>query len=447
VVDPDEKSYKTIESALGDQHRVLFVPNGRTAFDIPETQPVDIIYISQPLNGLDGFNLLASFKKRFRSIPVIIIAERPNVDDVLTAFRCGARDVMVKPLAEKELVEITKKISMLIPNKKSKMKRLSANRKKVRSTSNRRGQGNGAGSIRSFFRIFKRNGHHSGVELDEFKIKDDTPDGEITTNELIADTALSSQPSDKKTNRTQQEKQSHPRIQAFFLGSFRVLVNNQPIEKWPSKKGKSVFAYILLNHKKKILRDVLMDIFWQKSSPDSARNSLNVAIHGIRRELEHIDPKNDFILFKDECYYFSQEVDISLDVEEFRKTWQSAQSIERNAGLLSAVTKYRRAAGIYKGEFLEDEIYDSWSSLDRENLKEIYIVILDKISENLMNNGNHREAIRTCEKILEKDNCREDIYRRLMLCYSLLEQRDKALKIYRKCYKVLKNELEVKKMN
>lgn len=190
-----------------------------------------------------------------------------------------------------------------------------------------------------------------------------------------------------------------------------------------------------------------MDLFWQNSSTDSARNCLNVSIHGIRRVLQDIDSKNEYVLFKDECYYFNPEIEVWLDIEEFRKTWQRAKSIEHNAGLPAAVEDYRRAAGIYEGEFLEDEIYDSWSSPDRENLKEIYLFILDKISENFMLISNHQEAIRVCEKILEKEKCSEDIYRRLMVCYYHIGQRDKSLKLYKKCAKVLKDELEVKPTN
>jgi DNA-binding SARP family transcriptional activator len=236
---------------------------------------------------------------------------------------------------------------------------------------------------------------------------------------------------------------AHPLIEAFFFGPFRVYVNNKPIENWPSKKGKSIFAYLLINHKKKIFRDVLMDLLWRKSDADSARNCLNVTIHGLRRVLQDIDPKTEYILFKDECYYFNSEIDMRLDVEEFRKKWLKAQSIENNSGLRAAVIEYERAAETYKAEFLEDEIYDDWSSLDRENLKEIYLVILDKISENFIHNGNHHDAINVCKKILEKDNCREDIYRRLMECFYSSGHRAKAIKIFRKCTKALKAELEV----
>ena len=48
---------------------------------------------------------------------------------------------------------------------------------------------------------------------------------------------------------------------------------------------------------------------------------------------------------------------------------------------------------------------------------------------------------------MEKENCSEDIYRRLMVCYYHIGQRDKSLKLYKKCAKVLKDELEVKQTN
>ena len=109
VVDPDERSYKTFESILGVRNRVLFVPNGRTAFDIPQNQHVDIVFISHPLNGTDGIVLLESFKKRFPSIPVVLIVDQPNVNEVISAFRSGARELILKPFDENELVEVTKK--------------------------------------------------------------------------------------------------------------------------------------------------------------------------------------------------------------------------------------------------------------------------------------------------------------------------------------------------
>ena len=444
VVDPDEKSYKTIQSALGNQHQVLFVPNGKTAIGLPDKQKIDIIFVSHVLNGTDGIMLLESFKKRFPSIPVVLIAEQPKVDEVITAFRSGARELIIKPLDEKELAAVTKKIFGLVSNKKAKWQWFSAGNKEANPSPMNNWRQDSTGHFKKIFHKFKKPKRPSAIEFDEFQVKETISLKEDSNNKLVVDALIDPEQLDKETHPVKQIKKSDPQIEAFFLGSFRVFVNNQAIENWPGKKGKSIFAYLLLNYKKKIFRDVLMDIFWQKSCPDSARNCLNVTIHGLRRVLEEIDHRSEYILFKDECYYFNPEIEIRLDVEGFRKTWRRAQSIEHDKGLSAAVSEYERAAEIYNGEFLEEEIYDNWPSLDRENLKEIYLVILDKISENYMLNNDYSETIRLCKKILEKDNCREDIYRRLMECYYRFGQRDRAIKLFRKCSRVLMNELEVK---
>ena len=102
-----------------------------------------------------------------------------------------------------------------------------------------------------------------------------------------------------------------------------------------------------------------------------------------------------------------------------------------------------RLASMYSGDFMSDELYEDWSTLERENLKEIFLVALEKISECRLDSGNLEETISLCKAILERDNCREEIYRRLMCCYQKAGRRDKALCVYRQCVRSLKDELDV----
>lgn len=440
VVDPDERSYKTFESVLGVKNSVLFVPNGKTAIDLPASHHIDIIFVSHALNGTDGIMLLESFKNRFPSIPVVLIADQPKVDEVITAFRSGAREMILKPIDTKELTEVTKKIFGFVSNKKPRRRWFFMTKKETPINTHEK---NNKVHLKEIFQKSKQAENLSATEFDDFQAKETIPLAEDSSNQLIVDAIVDPEQSSKGMHLVKPIETSNPQIEAFYLGPFRVFVNNQSIENWPGKKGKSIFAYLLLNHKKKVYRDILMDIFWQKSSPDSARNCLNVTIHGLRRILEDLDPINEFILFQDECYYFNPEIDISLDIEEFRKTWRYAQSVEQDKGLSVAISEFERAGGLYQGDFLEDELYDSWSSLDRENLREIYLVILDRLSKFYAKDGQVTTAIRLCEKILQKDNCREDIHRRLMRCHYYSGQRFKAIRQFRKCKEILKNELEV----
>lgn len=441
VVDPDERSYKAFESALGASHSVLFVPNGKTAIDFPDSHQIDIVFVSHELNGIDGMHFLGTFKKRFPSIPVVLVVDKPKVDDVISAFRSGARELIVKPINKKELIAVIQKISGFVSTKKSKRRWFFSTKKKTQSDNSSKNNNDLSNRVDQKSKdAASRSAGASDVEEMRIAVLPEAS----ADDPLMLDAPFDPVPTDLATPPAKKAESAHPLIEAFYLGAFRVLVNHQPIEDWPGKKGKSIFAYLLLNHSKKIFRDVLMDLFWQKSSPDSARNCLNVSIHGLRRVLQDIDPHNEYILFRDECYYLNPEIDIRLDVEAFRSIWHKAQSIEHMENLSAAVSEYERALTLYKGDFLENELYDDWSSLDRENLKEVYLVILDRISEDLMHQHNHQKAIHVCEQILEKDNCREDIFRRLMICYYRIGQRDKSLRLFHKCSAVLKAELEVK---
>jgi DNA-binding SARP family transcriptional activator len=228
----------------------------------------------------------------------------------------------------------------------------------------------------------------------------------------------------------------------YCFGRLKVFLNGRPVNHWRCRREKEVFAYLTVNHTRRIHREILMNLFWPDSTPDSARNSLNVAMHGIRSRLRELDAAHDHILYDEQCYFVNPEIKIWLDIEEFLHCWRLAQRAELDHQIPIALTNYELAAALYQGDFMEDEPYGSWTTQQRENLKEIYLVILDRLGEYYVRDGHLDTAIELCRKILEKDVCREDVYRRLMRCYCQLGQRDQALRTYQKCREALKNELE-----
>ena len=232
-------------------------------------------------------------------------------------------------------------------------------------------------------------------------------------------------------------------INGFLLGPFQIALNGILVKTWPSKKGRSMLAYLLYNHRRPCLRDVLMEKFWPEVAPDSARNSLNVAMYGLRRLLKRIDNSQDYILFKNESYCMNPELEINLDHENFLDFWRRAQQLERTQSLERAVSEYEHAVEVYKGEFLEDDLYDDWSTTPRAKMREAYLYALDRLSLYYLNAAHYDNVIRLCKGIIEKDNCREDIHRRLMKSYYYLGHREKAIKQFYSCESLLKIELDV----
>jgi DNA-binding SARP family transcriptional activator len=71
------------------------------------------------------------------------------------------------------------------------------------------------------------------------------------------------------------------------------------------------------------------------------------------------------------------------------------------------------------------------------------IFILDRLSRYYFKEKSYMTCINLCQKILAKDNCREDSHRLMMRCFFRQRQRNLALRQYDLCVETLKRELDV----
>jgi DNA-binding SARP family transcriptional activator len=233
-------------------------------------------------------------------------------------------------------------------------------------------------------------------------------------------------------------------IEALFFGAFQAVIAGRPIRHWTSRKGRSIFAFLLYNDSKPIFREALMEMFWPKVFPESARNCVNVTIHHIRQVLLTAGIKKDVILLSNDCYVINPDLSISTDVKHFLSHWNRSRFLQSDNRPGPAVDELELAASIYKGDFIHDDICDEWVLPQREKLREIYLEVLENLSRIYSLNGKPKTAIEICRSILEKDDCREKVHRRLMLCYHRVGKRDQALRQFQECSRILKRELEVK---
>ncbi|MFQ5604163.1 MAG: BTAD domain-containing putative transcriptional regulator [bacterium] len=413
VIDEDELTMQLLAREFDGQVQLLWVPSGQRAVALAKKNKITLAIIARCLPNKDGLEVLKKLHRVAPELPIIFVAAAPTKEIIIKAFRSGAKDFIEKPLEPEILCDRVKRL--LEVNKPHPQ----LNDQKVKNgrPSNWHilaARGNSAGNPSWLMRL---------AQFLQWRFKSlgfDKPEKQPCT--VIVNL---------------------PKMQVHFLGNFRTFLKTSEIQTWPSRKGRSIFAYLAFNHKRRIYRDILMDKFWPDSTPDSARNCLNVALHGLRQTFQVRDPLHEYILFKEECYYLNPEVEIWLDVEEFLLHWKVAQSIEREKNTQAALSEYELAAALYNADFMQEELYENWPTLDRENLKEIYLVILDRLSRHYSLDGKPDTAIHLCEHILFKDNCREDIHRRLMWCFYRLGQRDKAIKQFRKCTEILESELEV----
>ncbi|MFC1860716.1 BTAD domain-containing putative transcriptional regulator [Chloroflexota bacterium] len=224
-----------------------------------------------------------------------------------------------------------------------------------------------------------------------------------------------------------------------------VCSRDEKLSRWQSANAKFLFTFFTTRHGEPVNRELIIETLWPECNLQAAGNNLKVAIHSLRKILNRIiNQRDDFpsIIFIQGSYQFNPEIDVWIDVEQFERHWTEGRRLEKEGNQKDAVTEYQTAEALYIGDYLEDEPYSGWALLRRETLKDIYLIILGKLADYSMEMLDYESGIMYCQKIIAKDNCCEDAYRRLMRCYSRMGNRNRALRWYEICYQTIKTELD-----
>jgi DNA-binding SARP family transcriptional activator len=234
----------------------------------------------------------------------------------------------------------------------------------------------------------------------------------------------------------------HPELAVHLLGPLYAAIDDVAVEDWPRARCRSLFGYLLTHREPWPQREVLMEAFWPGSSPEASRNSLNVAIHALRRTLRTITDI-PVIVYAGGAYRINRDLRLWLDVDGFDSWVESGRRFEDAGEIDKATRDYESAGGLYRGDFLADDPYEDWAALTRERLRLAYLDALGRLSNLYFDAGHYTACASLCQRIIERDPCREDAHRRLMRCYSRQGQPHLALMQYRMCARALTDELGV----
>jgi DNA-binding SARP family transcriptional activator len=231
-------------------------------------------------------------------------------------------------------------------------------------------------------------------------------------------------------------------LQARFFGHFELLCDGENMHLGRNGKALTILKYLLANRTRPVSQDHLMGWLWPESNLKKARWSLNSAIHGLRKLLSGCSSSvsTNYVFLEDGYYRLSPDVGVTTDVDDFDRYHEQGRRLEKDSRKQDAAIEYEKAVGLYRDDYLIEDLYEDWTMVERERLANAYIDLLDRLAIYYMGVGQHQESIRACYKVLEKDRCHEDSYRLLMQCYVRLGLRARALHQYRMCEQILSQE-------
>jgi DNA-binding SARP family transcriptional activator len=231
-----------------------------------------------------------------------------------------------------------------------------------------------------------------------------------------------------------------PNLYITCFGHFEVRRFDQPIMLCHRRKGQAILRYLVAQPGYRASIDKLMDVLWAQDPPEVARRKLQIAVSALRCSLNNgyiCGPGEGHILCKDGIYQLNSSVTIRTDVDEFLSLWKAG----RQASGSESATLYERACSLCSGPFLVEDTYADWSSIRREQLKQVYLTMCRILTEYDLEVRYYEDAVKWTSAILREDPCDEAAHRQLIRIYMIQSLRSEALQQYYRCERILHKEL------
>lgn len=233
-------------------------------------------------------------------------------------------------------------------------------------------------------------------------------------------------------------------VQIRCFGRFELSRQGVAVQRWRRRSAERLLKFLLVNGRR-AHRDVLLDVLWPEVPIKSSVPGLRVTLHALRRAIATVapdQPSTELIKAEGDTYVLNT-AGLWIDSDAFDEHYSAGLRFERLNQVQAAVREYTAAEALYRDDFLVEDLYEDWTVLPREELKDKYLLILTKLAQFSMAAMDLDGCIRRSHALLAKEPCREDAYQRLMQCYARLGQRGSAIRWYQICERTLHQELEV----
>ncbi|MBN2419838.1 MAG: hypothetical protein JXL81_10670, partial [Deltaproteobacteria bacterium] len=225
------------------------------------------------------------------------------------------------------------------------------------------------------------------------------------------------------------------------LGRFEILRDDNPVEikgrayKKPLDLLKAVIAYGSTN----IAVHKIVDALWPDSNGDQAYSAFSTTLNRLRVLLDN----REIIRLRDGILMIDEGL-CRIDTEAFTHFISKADQLWENSEKEQAAVFYEKGFTCYEGNFLEEEGEILWVVSFRERLKELYIKAVTRLGILCEEQHAYEKAIDLYFRGLSMDQTNEALYQRSMICYSCLGQHGNVEKVFRRCEKKLKENLDIK---
>ncbi|RKX83347.1 MAG: hypothetical protein DRP57_08085 [Spirochaetes bacterium] len=261
---------------------------------------------------------------------------------------------------------------------------------------------------------------------------------DICSPELLRDIATISKNKIFKTfPRLQNLSDSTEHVESIFpmeiqtLGNFKVFIRGNEVNEYllnGQRRVIDLLKLLIVNRNKTVMKEKIYEMFWPGYSYKSARDNLNTIIYRLRKIF---NDKIDFLETDTNAIRFKKNMVIT-DVDRFLDFIKHAKNAMEKYDYFSASRFYKEAILLYRGDFIESDLYNDFIRDERENLKGLYKTALFNLTKIYLSSGEYMKALEWAKKLVEADPLCESAYRLLMIAAALVGNRSEIPRLFNK---------------
>lgn len=216
------------------------------------------------------------------------------------------------------------------------------------------------------------------------------------------------------------------------LGEFSIQWGSKRISDADGRTRKVwlLVEYLVTNRQKSFSLEQLVEAIWSDSEEsDNPKNALKNLVYRARTMLKVLSDENvDFIVYANNSYTWNSMLPCVVDVEEFETL--CGQGENNSLPEQERIDAYRKAIGLYRGEFLPKSSYLNWVITKNSYITSQYSKAVDQVVQMLEAQKQYQQIVEVCELAVVQTPFEEGIHYELLKALIASGQRRKAISHY-----------------
>lgn len=206
--------------------------------------------------------------------------------------------------------------------------------------------------------------------------------------------------------------------------------------KWRTSKTEELFAFMLQNLNSEVAKWKITQVLWPECEEEKQLNTnLYTTVYKVKKTLLLANIKFSFTFINGR--YKLELPDVYIDVSEFETITNSEIAFSA-----ASIEKYKKALGLYKGNYLEENEY-FWSQNKSEEYLRRYLILVSEFVKYYTARTDYANAERILLEALTKSPLDDELNEMLLKLYFVRKDKASFIAHYKKIKELYQSELGI----